>query len=479
MAKFLANPGGDIWKDAEVELKLRLGRMREKLALDHEGKPQFHDPSLFKQEYKRLKFSLSKSEYAERLGELRSHNQALTRLTKQSIDLEPSRVESSKASSCPNFRALQTYARSLFDTLRSGLQCNSTLRDRHNKINDDDDLLESTPFRIIFTYESTETVFPPPWNEVNIKWIAERPQCMPLSSRTPDTFVAKNLTRRVRFDKMQIHQYLSSAEKNVPEQEAKISPFPGPEQIVNLCQAIAKLRQPQGDICAGYLLDGLNRKHGIYPLDAPASFDNQQLWSSYTLRQVLTKSAGFNRRLMQQDKFKIAVDLALSVLQLHKTPWLKDDWGGDDVYFVHRPGSSPTTIYQDSFIYRKISSIVSSQGPIAQTPVRSVIRNQTLFTLGTLLIELLYGKGIEELQTPHDLNCQGTPGTTWCTAERLIDEEIALEAGQPYSDAVRRCIRCDFNLKTSSLDDQDFQKAVFEGVVVPLETTLRRFNGQY
>jgi len=78
---------------------------------------------------------------------------------------------------------------------------------------------------------------------------------------------------------------------------------------------------------------------------------------------------------------------------------------------------------------------------------------------------------------PQDLNYQGTPGVVWCTAERLIDEEIALEAGQLYADAVRRCIRCDFNRKTSSLDDQDFQQAVFDGVVVPLEKTLQHFKG--
>ena len=107
-----------------------------------------------------------------------------------------------------------------------------------------------------------------------------------------------------------------------------------------------------------------------------------------------------------------------------------------------------------------------------------VIRNQTLFTLGVLLIELLYGMSIEELQTTPDLACEGTPGAVWCTVERLVDEEIALEAGQLYSDAVRWCIRCDFNRTNMSLDDQEFQQAVYEGVVAPLEKTLQHFNGR-
>jgi hypothetical protein len=181
---------------------------------------------------------------------------------------------------------------------------------------------------------------------------------------------------------------------------------------------------------------------------------------------------------MQHDKFKVAVDLASSVLQLYKTPWLNDNWGDDDVYFVHRPGAPLSSIYQHPFIYRKFPLPSASASPVNPPPARSIIRNQTLFTLGILLIELLYGTSIEELQTTKDLDCQGTPGAVWCTAERLVEEELALEAGQLYSDAVRRCIRCDFNLKTSSLDDQDFQQAVFDGVVAPLEKTLQRFNGQ-
>jgi hypothetical protein len=224
--------------------------------------------------------------------------------------------------------------------------------------------------------------------------------------------------------------------------------------------------------------DSLKRKHGIYPLDTSACHNAEQSWSAYTLRQVLTKRAGFARRLMQHDKFRVAVDLASSVLQLYKTPWLGDDWSDNDVYFVHRPGTPLSSIYKHPFIYRTFSSTITSQNVVTQPPICRVIRNQTLFTLGVMLIELLYGTSIEELQTDHDRDCQGTPGAIWCTAERLIDEEIALEAGQLYSDAVRRCIRCDFNQKNSSLDDKDFQQAVFDGVVWPLEKTLQHFNGQ-
>jgi hypothetical protein len=441
--------------------------------------PQFSDPNLFKQEYKRLKFSLGKSEYAEQLSELRSHNQALTRLTKQSLELEPSRTET-KVRACPNFNALQSYARSLFNTLRSGLQCSCDghavklrLENRVQSADTDEKLLENTQFRVIFTTSKNTSAKVSNWREADIRWIADKPYKVVLPPCAASTYKSAKVAHRVRFEPSNC-----SATVTVTEQQTSIVLTSIPNRISNLCQVIAMLQQPQKESCAGYLLDSLQRKQGIYPLGAPICHDGQQKWTAYTLRQVLTKQAGFSRRLMGQDKFKVAVDLASSVLQLYKTPWLKDDWSDDDVYFVHRPGAPASTIYQHPFIYRKFSSQVATRCSTVQTPVRRVIRNQTLFTLGVLLIELLYGMSIEELRIPRDLECEGTPGVFWCTAERLIDEEIALEAGKLYCDAVRRCIRCDFNRQSSSLDDQDFQQAVYNDVVTPLEKTLQRFNGQ-
>jgi hypothetical protein len=163
------------------------------------------------------------------------------------------------------------------------------------------------------------------------------------------------------------------------------------------------------------------------------------------------------------------------VLQLFKTPWLDEQWSDNDVYFVHSPGLPLSTVYKHAFVYRRLSTPPATTLPTTQAAVYRVIRNQTLFTLGIVLIELLYGKSIEELQTTRDLDCQGTPGVAWCTAERLIEEEIEYEAGPGYLVAVRRCIRCDFDRRESNLDDAAFQQAVFDGVVVPLEKTLQQF----
>jgi hypothetical protein len=338
----------------------------------------------------------------------------------------------------------------------------------------EDDLLRSTQFRVIFTNTSATPTSSLPWKEADIRWIADKPRSTPPPTQQTKTCKAARGTRQVRFDQVSTHAGNDTARVKFATKEVKIANF----RIPDLCLAIATLHQPPIDECARYLLDDLQRKHGIYPCSIMTCQNKQQTWSAYTLRQILTKQAGFGRPLMQRDTYKVAVDLASSVLQLYETPWLTNDWSDADVYFVHRPGAPLATVYQHPFILRKFASSTANQGFVDQPPIRRVIRNQTLFTLGIVLIELLYGVSIEALQTSRDLDCEGTPGVVWCTAERLIEEEIADHGGQLYADAVRRCIRCDFNHNNASLSEQAFQRAVYDGVVTPLERTLRHFNGE-
>ena len=341
-------------------------------------------------------------------------------------------------------------------------------------------MLEQTPFRVIFSY-STDSASPtsvaPTWKEADIRYIGDKSnRRIPLSPYTPNTAPSPNPKRRVQFDQadLQPRQMIPVSTAPVPTQLQPATITPTPDQIQDLCKTIAKLQQPQRDLCIGYLLDSLQRKHGIYPLDPPLTVSTSQHWAAYSLKDVLTKPTTINRRLTQHDKLRVAVDLASSVLQLYKTPWLSEQWGKEDVYFIRRPGAPLAALYSHAFVCQKFSQ--PSPAPLITSAACRVIRNPTLFTLGILLIELWYGRSIEQLQVPSDLDCQGTPGVEWCTAERLVENELEFEAGKRYSDAVRRCIRCDFDRKDTRLEDQGFQEAVWEGVVSALERTLKQFS---
>jgi hypothetical protein len=249
-----------------------------------------------------------------------------------------------------------------------------------------------------------------------------------------------------------------------------------PQQIMTLCDAIGSLQKPLTNSCIGYLLDPVGRKQGIHSLDTLKNHTQRQ-WTSFSLHQVLTKRGNVTRHPTLLDKLQIATKLSSNVLQLHNTPWLSDDWRSSDVFFLYRSGAIPPSIYEDPFVYGSLSPQRGKSTPNQRTTSR-VIRNQTLFALGVLLIELWYGQPLEELQSAGDLNHQGTPGIAWCTATRIAEEEIEFQAGKRYADAVRRCIRCEFGEhRTPDLQSESFQQAVFEGVVVPIEKTLEQFQG--
>ena len=324
--------------------------------------------------------------------------------------------------------------------------------------------LENHPFRVILSYSSghdasSNTAPSEYWKEAEIRALKPERIC---SNLPPEISTA--LHRKVRFQ----------AQQTPPTLGAGTAIRPTLSQIQSLCNDIAKL-QTLDQECLGYLEDEKKRRHAIYLLGLPIICSDQ--WTTFSLNDVLCQNPRLGTALTQNDKLRLAVDLASSALQLYKTPWLNEKWGKDDVFFIQRPWAK--SLYDYPFVSQNFSpchTAISSTSCSATKPKPCrVIRNETLFTLGVLLIELWYGKSIEELQIPADRDCEGTPGVAWCAADRLVDE-IEFQAGKRYSEAVRRCVRCDFDRRDISLDSESFQQAVYNGVVALLERNLEQFN---
>jgi hypothetical protein len=317
------------------------------------------------------------------------------------------------------------------------------------------------------------------WEEAEVQYIEHEPKSVPLGNRDLNvpTQPQQNAAQSSRLD-VQSHSNCTATLTVVGRQVVAVPTSTMP--MSDLCKVMQQLQQAQTGTCVGFLEDSSRRKHPIYPV---AVLDNQKEWAAYSLRQILTQEVSPNRRLTQNHKLRIALDLASSILQLYKTPWLDENWSNADVYFVQRPGSSPSTAYEHPYVHNSLPttsdpSSTSTQTQQIQHRRYRVIRNQTLYNLGILLIELWYGKPIEQLQTPHDLDCAGTPGVVWCIAARLVESELKFEAGKQYSDVARRCIHCDFDRSTIDLDDERFQQTVFDRVVLPLQIILQQFNGE-
>ena len=111
--------------------------------------------------------------------------------------------------------------------------------------------------------------------------------------------------------------------------------------------------------------------------------------------------------------------------------------------------------------------------------ILSVVRNETLFTLGLVLIKLCLSQIIEAMRSSQDpLNVDGEVNavTNFCTAKRLMEGAVYREGGTRYGDVVKRCIFCDFNQRQADMNNEAFRQAVYDGVIASLKDDLRGFS---
>lgn len=489
MAEFLANPGGDRWKDPQFEHKLqkRLGsaydayidimrelrtsidNFRQTLKLDLDGKPRFSDENKFRLYYKTLKFSLKKADYDNSMTAIRRANTSLDRITSQRISLQNlETMYNSKRHPKPKFSTIHKHARGFHDALQFGWKCSCRTKhrvhlrlehridDEDNGQDDDDDAMNE-PFHVIFQYDNPEMVShssPSPivvsdawsWKEADVRVTLKEPS---LGIKTAGK-KSVHFTRQSR----QAVQAVLAQNRNI-------------EPIHCLCAAISSLQDPWKSVHLSILADESTKtKHGI-AISSPQNLlikGNDQVIRA--LPGVLDDTL-FSRR----HRIQLAVTLASSILQLHETAWLRDNWTTSDILFLEQSGE---TIYTDPFVHR----VVDPSSKEALPPImRYIIRNQVLYTLGISLIELWFKKSISTLHEPQDGpigtgDAQTTLLTQIATANRLIEGDLRDDAGGNYADAVRRCINCDFDCRLKKLEDESFQKAVFEGVVTPIKETF-------
>ncbi|KAF9694900.1 hypothetical protein EKO04_006823 [Ascochyta lentis] len=489
MAAFLADPGGELWKEKSFDqkLRMRLGgsydaymgiitylytttkKLESRLKLTEGGKPQFTQKELFKDAYKRLKFSLKKSDYDDLMSTVRHANSSIRNLTGQALKIEARQDRSPlNRPSTPDFNVIKQRAEGFYSALCTSWGCKCTAqhsvslrleqRLENHTTDEDHGNFADDHFHVLFQYDRS----PPPdpgvavssrpwtWDEAEVHVVLEKSKTGEAAASVSSIPPRKS----VRFS----HRAAEAV-------EAALKSTPDLRPISDLCSAIQSLQGPQRDVCFSLLKDEIIRqRYGflVYPIEnSPYDTDH---WSVSSLRAAVAK--GMTRRY----RLQLAVTLASSVLQLHETSWLSDDWSIDSVFFVERPGIDA---YDYPFVAQRFHQASSRITSAIPGQMVHVIPNQALYGLGIALIELWYGKTLAELHEIGDgpLNLSDSEKnflTTFNTAYRLISE-LEDEAGEMYSGAVRRCIQCDFQSRARNFRDAQFQKAVFEGVVAQLK----------
>lgn len=184
-----------------------------------------------------------------------------------------------------------------------------------------------------------------------------------------------------------------------------------------------------------------------------------------------------NAPLSGGDSRRLAAALAFGMLRLHDTPWLKNQWSHTDITFFEKNGAILTA---HPFISTDMHAQPSIQQQVTSHSANPMIRNETVFALGVLLIELCMETSFHELQkNAGDLNPDGSKhlASDIVTANRMLDQ-VYSKFGARYGDAVRRCILCEFDQRKTSLEDEAFRRAVYDNVVAVLDEEVRQFFGQ-
>ena len=254
-------------------------------------------------------------------------------------------------------------------------------------------------------------------------------------------------------------------------------------QIDDLCYA---LRQSLANVvctqqCLGYLCDKDRPPLGVFITKSSINVLKQHRIKS--LAEVLTSSTAKPGQIIRGvgvgvisrgGRLKLALNLASSVLQLYKTPWLREYLSKHDILI-----DESTDAYGDNVYVSGAFSTEAAARQVVQRQMMYHVRNPTLFSLGILLIELCFGQPLELLRTSEDpLNTNGVPDTftDLSTANRLLDS-VYSEAGNRYGDTTRRCIRCEFDERYTTLDDDAFRQKFYDYVIALLEEDVKAFDG--
>jgi hypothetical protein len=261
-------------------------------------------------------------------------------------------------------------------------------------------------------------------------------------------------------------------------------PDPPPAELENLCAAsnfcdrlqkfISKAEPSTRAI--GFLHLPGDSKHLVY-IDAKAQLVMQGLAPSTltTLCNALRKQRldGMSG-LSLTSRIGVARQLATAVLQFQSTQWLGNSWGSQRILLSHAGTGDEDDIGSQVFISAQIDGPNGSLVRAQSLPSPIVVRNQLLFNLGVLLLELAFQKPLAEMIKETDMNSAHAGNTEFLTADRL-SRQVSPHMGPRYAEVVKKCIHCYFasgnDLKQSKLQAEFHQDVICE--LEKLEQTVK------
>ncbi|CAG7924932.1 unnamed protein product [Penicillium olsonii] len=462
------------------QLSVLLKELYRKLGWDEipaEAQKSWDDSSSFNKEVKKFKDVFSKRTYEGLFNQINLANEQLAKLMEQSD--HRSRIQKKRISKRPpqRLRLNRKHAQSLHKAILHGKYWACSCRDQHmvhflldkphieNVAANDQ---PSTPkFRMVFVcsrgVEHTEALANT--HEIETKSINSQPTPGALEATTvtiQSTEVQhSNRKGKVRFASTSQNESVSVITETPP----LLSP------ISDICLALSTMTTKEATLAEkrylGCVTDG-SQWHYMYHLREISESPKTQslaelLESSPTFLQAQTTGAFF---FSQRERLSLAVKLAYNVLELHGN-WLKYPWRARDIMFIR----DPTSEIGHPALALSVSKMNSST-MCRDRAFSALIRNEILFPLGLVLVELSLCQPLELLRSAEDSD-QNEATANLKTAARLL-KYVNLESGLEYGDVVEQCLFGSWNAG-STLEDETMQDEIYQRIVAPLAENLNSF----
>lgn len=221
--------------------------------------------------------------------------------------------------------------------------------------------------------------------------------------------------------------------------------------ISNFCAALTSY--------TGCCLGILKHKDLVYHVHDVRDKKPQRL----LLLQDLIDRKGF---LLQRERCDLALALAYAILQLEKTPWLCSNWDLKDIHFSDSEAGTHHHLWISKSFYRGALPTRNA----GKAKKQSIIKNDSLFSLGVALLELAYGRPLSSFQIDDDLDENGNQHdlTRYFIADRLT-KMLHDKDGPNFASAVSSCIDPVSETRDFDLANEGFRKRYFKDVILPLQ----------
>lgn len=466
------NPMGDFWREEETlrKVQFRLGNGFQsfeatlshlKTTIDEMAQRIDSQKNGMALGVRRAVFTLSRSQYADLLSDIKDSISNLENLTDRNMELEPARRGRYRGKL---FVLIQTISESFYRALSPSLNCacghniGLGLESRLTEVfppGDEEKMINSTSFKIAFSYTENPddaTI----WEEISVKPNVAVARAT-FSAKSPTSSSPSNIgkgnnsvrlasaSRGFSSTTVLVQTQSSSAAMSLNMSTPCAAPGTGLPVMghLSLCQRI-KVGGKQANIASyGKILDNSAlgvKEYSLSPVRF-SDYSDAACHSVISLRDILEQKDN-SIHLPYRDRLHLAVVVSSSLLQLHGNAWLPNALTSSDIFFLTKRNYP---IYSRPFLLRK-SSASAGKGKETSPP----FCNPALWSLGVLLIELILGRTLASFRAQEE----STPFVDYATAHKLLDE-IRM-ASSNYGTAVTRCLGGELHNTSHCSGSEDF-----------------------